>query len=393
MTRETKVGLLVGMGIILLIGILVSDHLSVARHQAAADLTHFAQQAQQSVNTSSRWGNPTPTPNTASRPPASDLQRQSAPRPAPVSTTRTHPVLTPAEISAPQPNRPWPTQTPAHPPHPQPVTPPTNRVAQAHRPAAMPSLSQTQINRPNETTQIPATPTPTLISRSTLIPSPPTPPRKTTATHVPKPVIHYVGEGESLWQIAQRYYGNGDYWQTIAQANPKAVMPDGNVRLGVRLVIPNQAGLANTTPTRNPSPPPAASGRRGLPTPDRIEVKPGDSLSALAARHLGSSDQWRQLYEANRDQLKQPDQIRVGMKLRLPKASSRQAVRTTTEQPRARRDPKSTYTVRANDSLSSIAHRVLGDPNRWEEIYQANTHQLDDPNDLRVGQRLKIPRR
>ena len=48
MTKETKIGLLVGMGFIILIGILVSDHLSEVRDQyppemrgmSANDLAH-----------------------------------------------------------------------------------------------------------------------------------------------------------------------------------------------------------------------------------------------------------------------------------------------------------------------------------------------------------------
>jgi hypothetical protein len=49
MARDTKVGLLVGMGVILLIGIILSDHLSVASHQKAVDLTNYGPQAQSGI--------------------------------------------------------------------------------------------------------------------------------------------------------------------------------------------------------------------------------------------------------------------------------------------------------------------------------------------------------
>src|SRR5689334_10010748 len=49
MARDTKVGLLVGMGVILLIGIILSDHLSVASHQKAVDMTPYGPQAQTSM--------------------------------------------------------------------------------------------------------------------------------------------------------------------------------------------------------------------------------------------------------------------------------------------------------------------------------------------------------
>jgi nucleoid-associated protein YgaU len=45
-------------------------------------------------------------------------------------------------------------------------------------------------------------------------------------------------------------------------------------------------------------------------------VQPGDSLSKIAANYKGVS--WQQIFEANRDQLKDPDRIFPGQKLRIP---------------------------------------------------------------------------
>jgi LysM repeat protein len=47
------------------------------------------------------------------------------------------------------------------------------------------------------------------------------------------------------------------------------------------------------------------------------------------------------------------------------------------------------YTVQRGDSLSKIAQRELGDPNRWREIAQANG--IRDPNMIQPGQRLVMP--
>jgi nucleoid-associated protein YgaU len=47
-------------------------------------------------------------------------------------------------------------------------------------------------------------------------------------------------------------------------------------------------------------------------------VKKGDSLSAIAKRHYGHAGEWRKIYEANRDQIKDPDLIHPGQELRLP---------------------------------------------------------------------------
>lgn len=50
-----------------------------------------------------------------------------------------------------------------------------------------------------------------------------------------------------------------------------------------------------------------------------------------------------------------------------------------------------TYVVKAGDSLSLIAQQVLGDANRWNEIWEANKETVSDPNVISPGQELRIP--
>jgi LysM repeat protein len=47
-----------------------------------------------------------------------------------------------------------------------------------------------------------------------------------------------------------------------------------------------------------------------------------------------------------------------------------------------------TYTVRSGDTLSEIGqkHGVA-----WRDIFEANRDQLDDPDKIRPGQKLRIP--
>ena len=54
-------------------------------------------------------------------------------------------------------------------------------------------------------------------------------------------------------------------------------------------------------------------------------------------------------------------------------------------------NPGSSYVVRRGQTLSAIAHDVLGDPRLWPAIYRANRDQIMDPTRLHVGQRLSIP--
>lgn len=52
---------------------------------------------------------------------------------------------------------------------------------------------------------------------------------------------------------------------------------------------------------------------------------------------------------------------------------------------------RAVYEVQPGDTLSSIARRLFGDSSRWEDIFAANRDLLRSPNDLRVGQELRVP--
>ena len=47
-------------------------------------------------------------------------------------------------------------------------------------------------------------------------------------------------------------------------------------------------------------------------------VKAGDSLSKIAKEVLGDARRWPEIFEANKDQIKDPNLIRVGQELKIP---------------------------------------------------------------------------
>ncbi|HUG90384.1 MAG TPA: LysM peptidoglycan-binding domain-containing protein [Planctomycetaceae bacterium] len=68
-------------------------------------------------------------------------------------------------------------------------------------------------------------------------------------------------------------------------------------------------------PNRNEQSPAAAASADGIVL---HRVVQGDTLSGLAARYLGSSARFLEIYEANRNVLRSPNDLRVGMTLRIP---------------------------------------------------------------------------
>ena len=67
-----------------------------------------------------------------------------------------------------------------------------------------------------------------------------------------------------------------------------------------------QSGSSSTAPK------PAA------PPPERYTVVAGDSLSKIAKKYYGDASQWRRIFDANRDQIQNPDLIQPGWKLAIP---------------------------------------------------------------------------
>jgi nucleoid-associated protein YgaU len=49
-------------------------------------------------------------------------------------------------------------------------------------------------------------------------------------------------------------------------------------------------------------------------------VVSGDNLSKIAKHYYGDANQWRRIWEANRDQIKNPDLIHPGQVLKIPQA-------------------------------------------------------------------------
>ena len=47
-------------------------------------------------------------------------------------------------------------------------------------------------------------------------------------------------------------------------------------------------------------------------------VQPGDSLSKIAKQLLGDANAYPKIFEANRDQLRDPDEIKPGQVLKIP---------------------------------------------------------------------------
>jgi nucleoid-associated protein YgaU len=69
------------------------------------------------------------------------------------------------------------------------------------------------------------------------------------------------------------------------------------------------------TPTAGPA------RAQGGQTPQMYTVKPGDTLSKISKQFYGNPNDYMKIFNANRDKLKDPDQIKIGQELKIPPAA------------------------------------------------------------------------
>ncbi|HYE01866.1 MAG TPA: LysM peptidoglycan-binding domain-containing protein [Phycisphaerales bacterium] len=338
MTREHKLALIVGFSLVLVVGVLISDHFSKASLGAPAEEVAINDPEGLGVPAGPR-GLEVPLPDTtlaASTLPESPPLTESAPAPRP----------TIIDMAA---------SAPAEPPtldHGIDLVgarPPASGLRLPAGLEGMPAavrLAEPLAEPAQPLRQSPAPPAgasgvrPVPAEPITIAPSPE--PREQAK---PAPAgRHEVVRGDTVMKIAKRYYGDASLWTSLRDANPGRIGPDGSVRLGVSLLIPARSAARAG---------PAAAG-------------PVPGATPLAPPQPGSGDK--------------PGATKPG----ASKPAPARGPATAPAPPPAR-----THTVVKGDTLSKIAHAHLGDRERWREIAALNG--LGASGDIRVGMRLKLP--
>jgi nucleoid-associated protein YgaU len=140
----------------------------------------------------------------------------------------------------------------------------------------------------------------------------PSAPAAAPATHT-RDRFHMVQPDENLSSIAAHYYGDANYWQMIYEANRDTLPSADQLQVGMRLRIPNRAGqvVEDAPQSRNTA--------STVPQYESYTIRRGDTLSRLAERYYGSTGDWRKLYELNRQVIRDPDALQVGATIRVPR--------------------------------------------------------------------------
>jgi LysM repeat protein len=322
MTRETKIGLLVGLAFIIVIGILLSDHLTSSSEPAMAPLADAGDTARESINmlgTGEPPAQPVATPTITPQQPVMTHAEMNRPTPQPVQIVR---------IGAPSPGQPV---------QPQPA-PIMIQPGQGD-----PQIIPTGIETGTVTETLGADPDMPVITRTgdpltdaagaqgELLVNADGSVRTITPAPAPQPAAFRAGEyvaqpGDSLSKMAGKLMGGNTKANrdAIIAANPSLKADPNKVIAGKTYNIPIPSTVAvNLNPAATalvPVAPVAEAPRQPVSSQPEYwyTVKENDSLWKIAETQLGDGNAYTAIKELNKETLKGSDVVTPNMKLRLP---------------------------------------------------------------------------
>ena len=191
-----------------------------------------------------------------------------------------------------------------------------------------------------------------------------------------------VRKDDSYYTIAKRELGSASRWKEIEKLNN---VPAEELRVGQTIKLPTKDSAA---PAGNPA---ATPGDTAAHVDGKVHVvAAGETLSDISKKYFGTTTKWKEIVKVNPGL--DPEGMKVGQKIKLPDLPSvtGAAPASTSGAPALGGDVSmGEYTVKAGDTLESIAQSQLGAKTAWKKLVDANPGL--DARKMRIGQKLKIP--
>lgn len=156
-------------------------------------------------------------------------------------------------------------------------------------------------------------------------------------SQLPKTTTYTVQDGDSLGSISKKVYGEqlGNKLSSvnaIYKANTKILRSPDSIKVGQKLTIPSLSVPGSAAMLDQPSVQPQLfkkvrsfadsnldSLKKALKNSTQVYiVQEGDSLWRIAETQLGSGSRYQEIIEANRDIISDEESISVGLRLKIP---------------------------------------------------------------------------
>ena len=150
-----------------------------------------------------------------------------------------------------------------------------------------------------------------------VVPEPEEEPQTSSYTASAEPVYYKVQSNDNLFKIAKKHYGDGQKWKKIFEAN-RDIMPDSNsLYIDQLLLIPdvsveNRPKESFITQVRG-----QLDNERSN-NVDTHTVKAGDTLYRIAEEYYDDPSVWTKILEANEDTLEDAGSLKKGQVLIIP---------------------------------------------------------------------------
>ena len=150
-----------------------------------------------------------------------------------------------------------------------------------------------------------------------VVPEPEEEPHTSSYTASAEPVYYKVQSNDNLFKIAKKHYGDGQKWKKIFEAN-RDIMPDSNsLYIDQLLLIPdvsveNRPKESFITQVRG-----RLDNERSK-NVDTHTVKAGDTLYRIAEEYYDDPGVWTKILEANEDTLEDAGSLKKGQVLIIP---------------------------------------------------------------------------
>ncbi len=139
--------------------------------------------------------------------------------------------------------------------------------------------------------------------------------------------VYRVKPNDSLWGIAEREYDDGALHSRLAEYNHDRIGSGGTLREGASLLIPakdvllayrrGDERLVGSGRARETRPAPTTREEPRVRTRTHV-VKKGETLSEICMDLLGTSKRWREVVELNNGNIDDDGGVRIGQEILLP---------------------------------------------------------------------------